>query len=249
MAAVRPLALAGAGARLAPVIVVIGSAAYRAEPAAAGRAVGLAPDIAAAAAAAGASVELLARIGEDGAGEELLLAIARSGVGHLAVLRDPARPTALAPVMESVDDDDEAPPALLAEAEEAATRTMNGFAHGPGAVAPGPVLEPADLSLGLRYLREFRVVVAIEPIADDGAAVIADAAAFADAALVVVASQGFRAPSAYAAATILEAPAEDPEGAFARLVGGYAAALDRGVPAGEAFQAAAESGGWEVAAG
>ena len=44
------------------------------------------------------------------------------------------------------------------------------------------MLEPADVSLGLRYLRDFGVIVAVEPIADGGAAVIAEAAAFAGAA-------------------------------------------------------------------
>ena len=225
-------------------IVVIGSAAYLPDPAAAGRAVGLAPEIAAAAAAAGAAVELLARVGEDGAGDELLLALARSGVGHLAVLRDPARPTALAPATpeDAIGDDGDPVQALLAEVEATAVAES-----GPPVPLIAPALEPADLSLGLRYLRDFRVVVAVEPIADGGAAVIAEAASFADAALVVVARPGAPAPEAWASATLLEAPADDAEGAFARLVGGYAAALDRGVPPGDAFRAAAEVGGWEPA--
>ncbi len=225
-------------------IVVIGSAAYLPVPAAAGRAVGFAPEIAAAAAAAGAAVELLARVGEDGAGDELLLALARRGVGHLAVLRDPARPTALAPAApeDAISDDDDPGQALLAEGEPTATARS-----GPPEPPVAPVLEPADLSLGLRYLRDFRVVVAVEPIADSGAAVIAEAASFADAALVVVTRPGAPVPEEYASATLLEAPADDAEGAFARLVGGYAAALDGGVAPGDAFRAAAEVGGWQAA--
>lgn len=206
---------------------------------------GTAPEIAAAAAAAGAAVEIVTRIGEDGAGEELLLALARARVGHLAVLRDPARPTSLA--MDDVEQPDEAAdlvPALLAEAEAAVGRTPTGSSYEPRAA---PVLEPADLALGLRYLRDYRVVVAVEPIADGGAAVIADAAAFADAGLVVVAPPGLAAPAAYAAATLIEAPADDPDGAFAGLVGRYAAALDRGTPPAEAFRAATAEGGWEAA--
>ena len=228
-------------------IVVIGNAAYRPDPTGIGRVAGLAPEIAVAAAGSGAAVELLARIGEDGAGEELLLALARGGVGHLAVLRDATRPTSLASAAVEIpadDEDDDPVAALLAEAE-AATRSTNGTPD--TTFREGPVLEPADLSLGLRYLREFDCVVAVEPIADGGAAVIVEAAAFAGAALVVVAPPGVPAPDAYAAATVLEAPEEDPDGAFARLVGGYAAALDRGIAPGDAFRAAAEGGGWQVA--
>ncbi len=230
-------------------IVVIGSAACRLEPDGAGRAVGMAPEIAAAAAAAGATVEILARVGEDGAGDELLLALARSGVGHLAVLRDPGRPTALAaaPPEDAVLGEDDLVQALLAEEDAAATLPAGVLRVTPGGLPVAPVLEPADLSLGLRYLRDFRVVVAVEPIADDGAAVVAEAASFGDAALVVVTRPGAPVPGAYAAATLLEAPVDDEEGAFARLVGRYAAALDRGVAPGEAFRSAAVDGGWQVA--
>ena len=208
-------------------IVVVGPAAYSPTPGGIGRAVGLAPEIAAAAAAAGSAVELVAKIGEDGAGEELLLALARAGVGHLAVLRDPARPTPLAlPRSEGPDEDEEPPlPALIAEAEA------------------------ADLSLGLRYIRDYAVVVAVEPLADGGAAVVAEAAAFGDAALVVVAPPGATVPPAYARATVFEAPGEDPDGAFAGVVGRYAAALDQGIAPAEAFRNATGEGGWEPAAG
>ena len=40
---------------------------------------------------------------------------------------------------------------------------------------------------------------------------------------------------------------EEDEGAFAELVGRYAAALDRGEEAAAAWQAALSSGGWETA--
>ena len=234
-------------------IVVIGSAAYRPEPAGTGHATGLAPEIAAAGAAAGAAVELLTRIGDDGAGEELLLALARAGVGHLAILRDAGRPTALAPAVadDLAETEDQDPiAAMLAEAEVAAAPPTDVPPTDVPTTAPipeAPVLEAADVTLGLRYLREFDVLVVVEPIAEGGAAATVEAAAFAGAALVVVAPPGHSMPEAYAAATVIEAPAEDPDGAFARLVGAYAAALDRGVAAGDAFRAAAESGGWEVA--
>jgi len=237
------------------VIVVIGSAAFQPGPAAPGRAAGLAPEIAAEAAAAGATVELLTRVGDDGAGEELLLALARTGVGHLAVLRDPAGATALTSgaLDEATNDDGDLALALLAEAEavvetnigvQAGSLPPDGSRTGASAPPREPVLEPADVSLGLRYLRDFRVVVAVEPIADGAAPVIAEAAAFAGAVLVVVARPGAGVPEDYAGATVFEAPPDDPERAFARLVGRYAAALDDGVDAGAAFRAATESGGW-----
>jgi hypothetical protein len=229
------------------VIVVIGPAALRIAPPGAGRAVGTAPEIAAAAAADGATVEMVTKIGEDGAGEELLLAFARARVGHLAVLRDPARPTPLAmDDVERPDDDVDPVPALLAAAEASLRRPPSGSHPEPRS---GPILEAADLALGLRYLRDYRVVVAVEPIAEGGAAVIAAAASFADAGLVVVAPPGLTAPAAYAAATLIEAPSDDPDGAFAGLVGRYAAALDRGTAPAEAFRAATTEGGWEVAGG
>ena len=230
-------------------IVVIGPAARGAPPGGVGGAAAAAAASAAAAAAAGATVEILTKVGEDGAGEELLLALGRARVGHLAVLRDPARPTSLAmDDVEPADDDLEPVPALLAEAEtEAATGIPPTGSPSEAPVAP--TLEPADLALGLRYLRDYRVVVAVEPIAHGGAAVIAEAAAFAGAGLIVVAPAGLAAPAAYEAATLIEAPADDPDGAFAGLVGRYAAALDRGTPPAEAFRAATAAGGWEAAEG
>jgi hypothetical protein len=224
------------------VIVVVGPAALRFVPSAVGRAAGTAPEIAAAAAADGAAVEIVTKIGEDGAGEELLLALARARVGHLAVLRDPAGPTPLAmDDGEPPDEDLGLVPALLAEAEaETAPRPVAGS---PSA----PILEPADIALALGYLRDYGVLVAVEPFAEGGAAVIAEAASFVDAGLVVIAPSGLPVPAAYAAATIIEAPGEDPEGAFAVLVGRYAAALDRGIAPGEAFRSVAAEGGWNAA--
>jgi len=228
------------------VIVVVGAVAFQPGSRGGGRAVGLAPAIAASAASAASAVELVAKIGDDGAGEELLLALARAGVGHLAVLRDPARPTPLAPAgAEAPPEEDETPlPALLAEEEAAVARPP-----GRPASSAAPLLEPADLSLGLRYIRDYGVVVAVEPLAEGGAAVVAEAAAFADAALVVVTPPGGQVAPAYGRATVLEAPDDDPDDAFAGVVGRYAAALDRGVAPAGAFAAAAAEGGWEPVAG
>ena len=240
-------------------IVVVGLAALRTTPSGFGEAVGGAPEIAAAAAAEGAAVEIVTKIGEDGAGEELLLALGRAGVGHLAALRDPTLPTSLAiNDAEAPEDDLDLISIVLAEGGRATTGGPDAAPVGstpespPGSVpgsSPSMILEPADVALGLQYLRDYRVVVAVEPLSDGGAAVIAEAASFADAALVVVAQPGVAAPPAYAAATIIEAPTEDPDGAFAGLVGRYAAALDRGIAPAEAFRAATNVGGWEAAAG
>ena len=53
-------------------------------------------------------------------------------------------------------------------------------------------------------------------------------------------------PAAYQRATVLAAPADDADGAFARLVGRFAAALDAGSSGGEAFALARGADGWEM---
>lgn len=230
-------------------IVVIGPVAFEPGAGTGGRAIGLAAGIAFAGAAAGFPVELLAKIGEDGAGEELLLALARGGVGHLAVLRDAARPTALVAAEEtSIEESEVALGDLAVEVAAPAEPAADANGRRPAA-GPGLVLEPADLALGLRYLRDYRVVVAVEPLAEGCATVVAEAASFVDAPLVVVAAPGLALPDAYGAATVLEAPAEDPDGAFAALVGRFAAALDRGDAPGDALRAAVAAGGWEASEG
>jgi hypothetical protein len=233
------------------VIVVVGHAALRTTSAGPGEAVGPAPRIAAAAAADGAAVEIVTKVGEDAAGEELLLALGRAGIGHLAALRDPSRATSL--VMVDVDASEEAldlSSILLADGENAigdpASAPPPWDATGS---SPDVALEPADVALGLQYLREYRVLVAVEPLGEAGAVVVAEAAAFAGAMLVVVAQPGVVGDPAYAAATLLEAPVDDSDGAFAELVGRYAAALDRGTAPGDAFRAVTSAGGWEAAGG
>ena len=76
---------------LSRMIVVVGTPAWRAtEPARPRR-----PRVPVALAAAeqGAAVELIGRAGDDPAGDALLLALAGAHVGHVALLRDPTRPT------------------------------------------------------------------------------------------------------------------------------------------------------------
>ncbi len=232
-------------------LAVVGSPSFTpgSMPGADGEAGGLAAAIALAAAAAGVEVQLVGKVGDDPAGDAVLLALARGGVGHLALLRDAGQPTPMAPpgVSEADPVNDEPVGALLARAE-----MLDEGPITPGAgVTPtsGLVLEPADISLGLRYIREFRVLVATDPLDEPSVAVMADAAAFVDAALVLVTPGGRATTGMPGHAIVLEAPAADPDGAFAALVGRLAAALDRGVDAADAFRTATAEGGWERAGG
>ncbi len=239
-------------------LAVVGSPSFvpGLTPDAAGEAGGLAAGVARAAAAAGVEVQLVGKVGGDPAGDAVLLSLARGRVGHLALLRDPGSATPmLRPDAADADLGETDPLATLVTGGD----TDDGLASETGARGtrreagrppePGLPLEPADISLGLRYLRDFRVLVAADPLDEPSAAVVADAAAFADAALVVIARDGNAAHGAPAGAIVLEAPQDDPAGAFAALVGRFAASLDRGVDAAEAFRAAIDEGGWERAAG
>ena len=212
-------------------IVVVGTPAWRpVEPA--GPA-GLACGIAVAAAAQGASVELVGRAGDDRAGDALMIALARAGVGHVALLRDPARPTRLVePLPEADEPDLLADEADDADADEAA-----------GSKGPGPRLEALDVDLGLRYLTTFAVIVVTDDALDVALAVTTEAAAYAGAHLVVLVPEGSEPQlDIPAAATVLAAPRSDPDGAFAASVGSYAAGLDAGRPPDEAFRAALAAG-------
>lgn len=231
-------------------LAVVGSPCFRPAltPGTAGDAGGLAAGIARAAAAVGAEVQLIGKVGDDPSGDAVLIALGRGGVGHLALLRDPGRATPIAsPLVPFVDGADTEPIAALL-AEDAAGPGEPGEILAPGGTA-GLAMDPADISLGLRYVREFRVLVAADPLDEPSSLVVADAASFADAALIVIAPPGVATPVAPASAMVLEAPEIDPDGAFAALVGRLAAALDRGEDAGEAFRSAASQGGWERAAG
>ena len=48
---------------------------------------------------------------------------------------------------------------------------------------------------------------------------------------------------------VFEAPATDPDGAFADLVGAFAASLDEGTEPGAAFRSSIASDGWTEAGG
>jgi hypothetical protein len=212
------------------VIVVIGSPIGRLESGTA-HAAGMASIIALTAAASGRVVQLIGRIGDDPTADAVVLDLAAGGVGHVALLRDVAHLTPLEPPID--------PPADLDDESDA----------DPPQAVGGLPLEPADVDLGLRYLTAFEVLVLTAGHDAELDAVAVDAARWAGASLILV-----LAPDASPAgdlppdAIAFEAPSADPDGAFASLVGRFAAALDDGVPPGDAFRATVESDGWAPAA-
>ncbi len=206
-------------------IVVIGSLGLRGsdeEP----KPDGLAPAIAVAAAAAGARVELISKAGDDPAGDAVLLALAAAGVGHVATLRDPSRFT---PVRSRPDE----------PTDPATDEVTETAADGAAEVLPPPDLRPtldaADVSLALRYLTDFEVLVAVHPPSELLAEAVA-AAGWASARLVVVLEPEGDVPDGMPAdALVVAAAADDAEGVGARI-GRYAAALSRGDDAAEAYR-------------
>lgn len=186
---------------------------------------GLASGIAFTAAAAGARVEIVARIGDDPAGDAVLLAFAAAGVGHVATLRDPARTTPI-----ELDREESMDP----DPEDEATELRDP--------APTPTLDAADVGLALRYLSDYRVIVAVHP-ADPGVlAEVVAAAGYASAHLVVVADPHAAATESAPADALVIAAAADAIG-VADLLGRYAAAVDAGEDPGTAFAAVSVGAG------
>jgi len=204
---------------------------------------GLAAAVAAAAAAAGAEVQLVGRVGDDADGDAVLLALAARGVRHTAMIRDAGRPTRRIQTA-VVDEGEPLVPVAGLEAEPAA-----GAVSAAAAVADAarPSVDAGDLSLALGYLVDPRVVVVAEPLGDDAAAVVAEAGAFADATIVAIMAAGGVVAPAFDGATVLGAPTDDEAGAFARLVGRFAAGLDAGASPVDAFERARGAEGWEPA--
>lgn len=183
---------------------------------------GLAGRLVVAAAGAGAAVELIAKVGDDPAGDALLIALANAGVGHVAVLRDPVHPTTARSGSDDLDVDAvdrEVPP-------------------DPGGKEPrpGPELDVDDVGLALRYLTEFRVVVAIHPTPAI-AAEVAAAATWGTAHLVVVTRPGDPAPTGIPVGSVVLEAADDIGGdsAIGSRLGVYAAAVDAGTEPGIAY--------------
>jgi hypothetical protein len=189
------------------------------------------------AARAGARVELVGKVGEDAAGERLIIALSRNGIGHAAVLRDPAART---PVEER-DADGEAVDASGEEiADVGPTQDRAGW----------PVLDAADVQLALRYLPDIRTILVAEPTTNAVLSVVADAARYFEATLIVVASSGVSGVSGAGVAgdgsvpgrasvagdLVIESPANDPDGAFSAVLGEVVAAIDAGSGIDEALR-------------
>ena len=191
---------------------------------------GMAGITARAAAEAGAEVQLVGRIGDDPAADALLLELAAAKVGHVAVLRDPARPTP-----------------VEGELEELGPVDLDRDDPGAGSSRHvHPIeLDAGDVDLGLRYLTDFEVLVLVPPAAADVVRVAVDGARWASAGLILVV-EGEAPPDLPLPreAIVLAAPEDDADGAFAAVVGRLAAALDRGADPATAFGEAVASGGW-----
>jgi hypothetical protein len=233
-------------------IAVVGQPAYR--PASdtvpggsPGAAAGPAVDVARAAVGAGASAQIIGKVGADHTGDVLLLDLARVGIGHAAVLRDPGRPTPAAPSQTDAETREDPDEGLILDPRLEEHDEVPQARAEPVDSRARLTLDPGDVELGLRYLTGYRVIVAAEPLGEATLAVIAEAAAYAGAHLVVVTAPGSARPilDPSIPVTLLEAPPDDPDEQFASLVGRYAAALDAGVAADEAFRAALSPSGWE----
>jgi hypothetical protein len=218
------------------VIVVIGSPIGRLDDdvLAAG---GTASRVALAAARLGRTVQIVGKTGDDPTADGVVLDLARGGVGHVALLRDPGRATPLeTATYDRLDEDapeDDAPDADVST---------------PASAPPGPALEAADVELGLRYLTDFAVVVLAEPTDPETIAVVAAAARWGEARMILVVGAGQTAPDGLPGdVVVFESPATDPDGAFADLVGMFAASLDEGTEPGAAFRSSIASDGWTEA--
>ena len=128
--------------------------------------------VALAAARGGAAVQVVGKTGDDETADGVVLDLARGGVGHVALLRDGSRPTPL----EAADDLD------------AADETT------PVMPVDGPAIDAADVDLGLRYLTAFEVVVLAEPAPADLVTIVADAARWSEARMVLVLASGAPVP-------------------------------------------------------
>ena len=221
-------------------IVVVGSPIARPD----GHAIaagGLSASIAIAAAAAGAAVEVVGRVGEDAAGDQVLLALAAAKVGHVAILREPGRPTpAAAPdAGESPSPDGPALGEALADEPGDADAAIS---------TAGLSVDAADLELALRYVPDYRVLVLAADLDPDALAAVIAAAGWSGAHLIAVLADAASSAALPDSATILERPAADPDGVFGAMVAAYAVALDLGNDPAVAFATAQRSGGWAAVA-
>jgi hypothetical protein len=203
-------------------------------------ATGSAARVALAAVARGAPVQLIGKVGEDVAGEALVLALARGGVGHVALLRDATRST---PQLVRRLDAEALEPDLDADDATADAGTIE-----PADPAQRPGLDTGDVELGLRYLTEFRVIVTADALDEATLRVVAEASSYTGGTLIALVPDGAPEPTGFpAAAIVLQAPADDEDGVFDRLVGELAAAIDGGADPQAAFRDLLAGEGWEPA--
>ena len=220
-------------------IAVVGSPVGRRSSAGL-RAAGLPVAIARAVVAAGGAAQLVGKLGEGTDADAIALSLAADRIGHVALLRTPGPAAILAGEASSA-----------AEADGGLDRLagLDGSDEPAGAARsdgpPTSSMDAGDLELALRYLPDYGVVVLAEPLDPVARSAAVEAARWSGATVIVVAAAGDESASmAPEFATVLEAPSEDEEGAFASLVGRYAAALDAGTPAAEAFASASAAVGW-----
>jgi ribokinase len=126
---------------------------------------------------------------------------------------------------------------------DAARPTRDGRARAASEDAV-PVLEAADIELGLAYLTAFDVLVVTDDVPSTAIPVCVDAATFAEARLIVVLPPAAPVPDGLPEdATVMSAAGRD-EAGFARMVGRYAVGLSEGAPAEAALGRAAREVGW-----
>jgi len=213
---------------------------------------GLSSAIAAAAAAAGAAVQVVGRVGEDAAGDAVLLALAAAGIGHVAILREPGRPTPAAPPRPGESASPDGPAlgeSLLDERafEDDELLPTEGDADAL-ALPAGLSVDEADLELALRYVPDYRVLVLAADLDAPALAAVVAAVGWSGAHLVALLPAGGSAEGLPDGATVLQRPADDSDGAFAAMVAAYAVALDHGSEPAAAFAIAQRSGAWAAVA-
>ena len=179
----------------------------------------------------------MGKTGDDTTADGVVLDLARGGVGHVALLRDSARGTPLEAITPDAVDEPDSDDPDQADAN-------------PPPAPLGPTLEAADVELGLRYLTDFAVVVLAEGAEPETISVVAHAASWGGARMILVVGAGQALPTGLPDdVVVFEAPATDPDGAFADLVGAFAASLDEGTEPGAAFRSSIASDGWTEAGG
>jgi sugar/nucleoside kinase (ribokinase family) len=211
----------------------------------------MASDIARLCAAAGAAVQIVGRVGEDAAGDQVLLALVDAGIGHVAVLREPGRPTPMAapPTGGSASPDGPAlGEALLDEAGLSDSDPATAD-DAPTDVPAGLSVDAADLELALRYVPDYRVLVIADVLDSSSLDAVVAAAGWSGAHLIAILPDGGSTSALPDTATALLRPVSDPDGTFAAMVAGYAVALDRGDEPRSAFALAQRAGGWAAVTG